>query len=84
MMNRFASVKEVSSRTCSLCAGSFCADKNNALLLDNAIALSVFICLIIAIILIPAPCHLWLFSMKLTPFPFIVLLMIKVGLDFFE
>ena len=54
MMNRFASVKEVSSRTCSLCAGSFCADKNNALLLDNAIALSVFICLIIAIILIPA------------------------------
>ena len=55
MMNRFASVKEVSSRACSLCAGSFCADKNNAMLLDNAIALSIFICLIIiAIILIPA------------------------------
>ncbi len=55
MMNRFASAMNVSSRACSLCAGSFCADKNNAMLLDNAIALSIFICLIIiAIILIPA------------------------------
>lgn len=54
MMNRFASVKEVSSRAGSLCAGSFCAAMNNAMLLDNAIALSIFICLIIAIILIPA------------------------------
>ncbi|MDO4370915.1 MAG: hypothetical protein Q4D43_06305 [Clostridia bacterium] len=50
MMNRFASAMNVSSRACSLCA-----DKNNAMLLDNAIALSIFICLIIiAIILIPA------------------------------
>ncbi len=55
MMNRFASAMNVSSRACSFCAGSFCADKNNAMLLDNAIALSIFICLIIiAIILIPA------------------------------
>ena len=55
MMNRFVSAKNVSSRAGSLCAGSFCADKNNAMLLDNAIALSIFICLIIiAIILIPA------------------------------
>ena len=45
MMNRFASAMNVSSRACSLCAGSFCADKNNAMLLDNAIALSIFICL---------------------------------------
>lgn len=55
MMNRFASAMNVSSRACSFCAGSSCADKNNAMLLDNAIALSIFICLIIiAIILIPA------------------------------
>ena len=55
MMNRFASAKCVSARACSLRAGSFCAEMNNAMLLDNAIALSIFICLIImALILIPA------------------------------
>ena len=52
MMNRFASAMNVSSRACSFCAGSFCADKNNAMLLDNAIALSIFICLIMIALLL--------------------------------
>ena len=54
MLNRYASTFAMSSRADSVCANPFCAEMNNTLILDNAIALSIFICLIIAIILIPA------------------------------
>ena len=52
MLNRYASTFAMSSRADSVCANPFCAEMNNALILDNAIALSIFICLIMIALLL--------------------------------
>ena len=55
MLNRYASTFAMSSRADSVCANPFCAEMNNTLILDNAIALSIFICLtMIALLLAQA------------------------------
>ena len=55
MLNRYVSTFAMSSRADSVCANPFCAEMNNTLILDNAIALSIFICLImIALLLVQA------------------------------
>ena len=43
MLNRFESVKKISSCVSSLCTGFFCIEINNAMHLGSAIALSVFV-----------------------------------------
>ena len=52
MLNRYASTFAMSSRADSVCANPFCAEMNNTLILDNAIALSIFICLIMIALLL--------------------------------
>ena len=52
MLNRYASMFAMSSRADSVCANPFCAEMNNTLILDNAIALSIFICLIMIALLL--------------------------------
>ena len=52
MLNRYASTFAMSSRADFVCANPFCAEMNNTLILDNAIALSIFICLIIIALLL--------------------------------
>lgn len=52
MLNRYASTFAMSSRADSVCANVFCAEMNNTLILDNAIALSIFICLIMIALLL--------------------------------
>ena len=52
MLNRYASTFAMSSRADSVCANPFCAEMNNTLILDNAIALSIFICLIMLALLL--------------------------------
>lgn len=54
MLNRYASTFAMSSRADSVCANPFCAEMNNTLILDNAIALSIFICLIMLALLLLA------------------------------
>ena len=54
MLNRYASTFAMSSRADSVCANPFCAEMNNTLILDNAIALSIFICLIMLALLMLA------------------------------
>lgn len=52
MLNRYASTFAMSSRADAVCANPFCAEMNNTLILDNAIALSIFICLIMIALLL--------------------------------
>ena len=52
MLNRYASTFAMSSRADSVCANPFFAEMNNTLILDNAIALSIFICLIMIALLL--------------------------------
>ena len=52
MLNRYVSTFAMSSRADSVCANVFCAEMNNTLILDNAIALSIFICLIMIALLL--------------------------------
>ena len=52
MLNRYVSTFAMSSRADSVCANPFCAEMNNTLILDNAIALSIFICLIMLALLL--------------------------------
>ena len=52
MLNRYASTFAMSARADSVCANPFCAEMNNTLILDNAIALSIFICLIMLALLL--------------------------------
>ena len=52
MLNRYAWTFAMSYRADSVCSNPFCAEMNNTLILDNAIALSIFICLIMLALLL--------------------------------